>query len=253
MAAVYLQQCATRTAIWSSVRIMDQKKRMDAVRKNFSERTSEYDSWIRKVVPRYEEMLDVLVSCIRMEMGDTIRAIDLGCGTGALSQKLLGSFPHADLTCLDMTEGMLDQARDRLKEHGSVRYVLSDLYDYKFDGPYDAVISCLALHHIVTDEDKLMIYRRIHDGLAPGGVFLNADIMLGADDALQELYINKWKEFMYTGLPREEVEGSLLPRHREEDSPARMTDHLRWLEQAGFRSIDSVWKYYGYAVYGGKK
>lgn len=232
---------------------MDRDKRMADIRSNFSQRTKEYDVWIRKVIPRYDEMLDALISCITVNEGTKPRAIDLGCGTGALSERLLNVHPDMELTCLDMTESMLQLAKERMSGRGNVRYMLSDLYDFEFDGPYDVVISALALHHLVTDEDKKMVYRKIFDALARGGSFYNGDVVLASDDEMQRRYMRIWTEFMYQGLPREEVDSVVLPRHYSEDSPAKLIDHLRWMNEVGYLSVDVVWKHFGYVVYGGRK
>ena len=226
---------------------------MAEIRSNFSARSREYDAHVRKVIPRYEEMLDVLISCIGLDGRHKMRAIDLGCGTGAVSQRLLDAFPETELTCLDMTEEMMDVAKERLSDHGNVRYVLSDLYHHEFDGPYDVVISSLALHHIVTDRDKKMIYGKIFEALVPGGSFYNADLVLGSDQDFQELYMKRWKEYMYQNFPREEVDNEQIPRYEREDSPAKLIDHLRWLNEVGFSGVDVVWKYYNFVVYGGRK
>jgi len=231
---------------------MDEKeRRMSEIRSNFSKGSGEYDQWIRRVIPRYDEMLDVVVSCVRYPEGRRLRAIDIGCGTGTLSAKLLASHPEVELACLDMTEDMLDVARERLNGHERVRYILHNLYEFEYDGPYDLIISSLALHHMVTDEDKMDQYRRIFQALAPGGSFFNADVVLASDERTQELYMEKWAEFMYQGLPRDEVDGSVLPRYHREDSPARLTDHLKWMKDAGFSRVDVIWKYYNFTVYGG--
>jgi tRNA (cmo5U34)-methyltransferase len=232
---------------------MDRHERMAGIRSNFSEKSREYDSRVRKVIPRYEEMLDVLISCFIPQDGKRIRAIDLGCGTGAVSKRLLGALPQTELTCLDMTEEMMNLAKLRLSTYKGVRYVLSDLYDFEFDGPYNVIISSLALHHIVTDHDKKLIYRRIFDALEPGGSFYNADLVLGSDDHTQYLYMKQWKEYMYRSFPREEVDNVQIPRYEQEDSPAKLIDHLHWLKEVGFGGADVVWKYYNFAVYGGKK
>jgi tRNA (cmo5U34)-methyltransferase len=232
---------------------MEREKKMSEIRSNFSEGSNEYDARVRKVIPRYEEMLDVLVSCIDRHDQRTMRAIDLGCGTGAVSKRLLDAFPDTELTCLDMTEEMMNLAKQRLSAHEDVRYVLSDLYQFKFDGPYDVIISSLALHHIVTDRDKKMIYSRIFEALRPGGSFCNADLVLGSDDRLQSLYMRRWKEYMYQSFPQDEVDNVQIPRYEHEDSPAKLVDHLRWLNEVGFTSVDVVWKYYNFTVYAAKK
>jgi tRNA (cmo5U34)-methyltransferase len=232
---------------------MRQEKKMAAIRSAFSAQSGEYDAQVAMIIPRYEEMLDVLVSCFSPLKGKRIRAIDLGCGTGAVSRRLLDSFPGMELTCLDMAEGMLDMARQRLAGRDDVRFVLADLYEFEFDGPYDVVISSLALHHIVTDEDKKALYRRIYDALLPGGSFYNADIVLGSDEQTQALYMGRWRAFMNQNFSGDEVDNALIPRYYREDSPARLLDHMCWLDEVGFRDVDVVWKNNNFAVYGGRR
>jgi tRNA (cmo5U34)-methyltransferase len=230
---------------------VDREKRMEEVRTNFTKGSGEYDDRIRKIIPRYDEMLEALVSSTALREGG-VRVLDIGCGTGAASEQLLRTRPEAQLTCLDMTESMLDLARRRLEGRGA-RFVLADIHEFDLDGPYDAVISSLALHHLVSDQDKKDVYRRILDALAPGGSFFNADIVLGSSDAVQEMYMMKWKEHMYRSFPRTEVDEVQVPRYRREDSPARLVDHLRWLEEVGFKDVDIIWKRYNFAVYGGSR
>ena len=232
---------------------MVDRERMDKVKANFSGGSADYDDRIVKIIPRYDEMLHVLASCIPSGDGRQRRVIDIGCGTGGLSAKLLATHPDVELTCLDMTKEMLDLAKERLGGYPNVRYILSDFHDFEFDGPYDHAITSLALHHAVTDDDKKAIYRKIFDALGKGGSFYNADLVLGSDDEQQELYMRRWTEFARQGLTEDEVQNVMIPRFREEDSPAKLTDHLRWLGEVGFSSTDVIWKWYNFAVYCGRK
>jgi len=231
---------------------VDKERKMEEVRANFASGSTGYDDRIKKIIPRYDEMLDALVSCVRPPRDRRLRIIDIGCGTGAVSARLLHSHPDIELTCLDMTAEMLELAKERLKGHG-VKFVLADIYDFELDGPYDMVISSLALHHIVSDHDKKAIYQKIYDALAPGGSFFNADIVLGSNDLVQELYMDRWREFMYRSFSKDETDNVRIPRYHKEDSPARLIDHLRWLDEVGFAAVDVIWKHYNFAVYGGWK
>ena len=231
---------------------MDREKRMERVRANFAAGSNDYDDRIRKIVPRYDEMLCALVGSAALKEGEALRALDIGCGTGAASSLLLKAHPKIELTCLDMTESMLDLARRRLADQDA-RFVLADVHDFEPDGPYDAVISSLALHHVVTDADKRTLYRKIFSALAPGGSFYNADIVLGSDDSIQEIYMMRWKEHMYRSFSAEEVDVVNVPRYLREDNPPKLMDHLRWLEEAGFGAVDVIWEHYNFAVCGGEK
>jgi tRNA (cmo5U34)-methyltransferase len=226
---------------------------VDRIRQHFEEEAREYDDIILKLIPHYPQMLDALVSAIPFDASEPIRVIDLGCGTGTISQRVLAAFPNTHVTCLDLVENMVEMAKVKLAQHPHVRYLVSDFSTLAFDAQYDVAVSSLALHHLVTDEDKQGFYHQIYEALAPGGVFYNADVVLGSSDALQAMYMQKWQTFMLQNISQDEMENTWLPKYYDEDRPAELTGHLAWLAEVGFADVDVVWKYYNYAVYGGTK
>ena len=70
------------------------------------------------------------------------------------------------------------------------------------------------------------MYQKVYESLTPGGVFYNADVVLGSTDYLQNLYMEKWKEFMALNHSHKEIENKWMPTHRREDKPAKMIDHI---------------------------
>ncbi len=226
---------------------------MDRVQKHFEEEAAEFDGIILRLIPRYAEMVDALVSALPFEPGRPIRVTDLGCGTGSVAARVLKSFPNASITCVDIAANMLEMAKGKLSGNPAVRFVQADFNRFEFDGPQDAVVSSLALHHLVSDGDKRDFTRNIFGSLSAGGVFWNADVVLASSENLQNRYMEKWKTFMRQSVSPDEIENKWLPKYREEDRPARLTDQLEWLKDIGFSDVDVVWKYYNYAVYGGTK
>jgi tRNA (cmo5U34)-methyltransferase len=144
---------------------------------------------------------------------------------------------------------MLQVASGKLKDVQHAAYINSNFYDFNFDKKYDAVVSSLALHHLVTKEDKLDFYRKIYSCLNTGGVFINADVVLASTDALQERYMEQWKSFMRSNVPKDEVDNKWIPTYYEEDTPISIMEHFDMLKDAGFEIMDVVWKYYNFAVY----
>jgi len=226
---------------------------VDRIKRHFEEEAREYDSIILNLIPHYPQMLEALVSAIPFDASKPIRVIDLGCGTGTISQRVLAAFPNARVACLDLAENMVEMAKVKLAQHPHVRYLAGDFNTFAFDAQVDVAVSSLALHHLTTDADKRGFYRQIYDALAPGGVFYNADVVLGSSDALQAVYMQKWQIFMLQNVSRDEMEHTWLPKYHDEDRPAKLTDHLAWLAEIGFTDVDVVWKYYNYAVYGGTR
>ena len=224
---------------------------MENVRQHFDEEARHFDNIILRLIPDYPQMTEALVSAIPFDMSASIRVVDLGCGTGSIGKCTLLRFPNALLTCVDFAENMISLAREKLAGHANVKYILGDLSMYS--GEYDVALSSLALHHLLTDDDKRAFYRHVHNNLQPGGVFYNADVVLGSSTYLQNLYMSKWRAFMRRCVPQEEIEGKWIPKYEAEDHPATLIDHLAWLEETGFTDVDVIWKYYKFAVYGGRK
>jgi len=225
--------------------------RTDTIKAHFEEEADEFDNVILKLIPHYTEMIDALVRAIPFEKDASINVIDLGCGTGTVAQKIKSAFPNAKISCLDVAENMIRLAQKKLG--GTADCYVCGFDEFVFDKKYDVMVSSLALHHLANDEDKKTFYRKIFDALNDNGVFYNADVVLGSNDRLQELYMAKWMTFMGKTVSSEEIENKWLVNYKTEDRPTKLMNHLNWLKNIGFSEIDVVWKYYNFAVYGGSK
>ena len=226
---------------------------MENVKNHFEEEAKEFDSLILKLIPYYEEMITSLTLTIPFNTQETIKILDLGCGTGNVSKAVKEKFPQSKITCVDLAENMIYMARTKLSNYSDIEYKIGNFSKLDFDNDYHVIVSSLALHHLKTDEEKKRLYSKIYDALRDGGVFYNADTVLGSNTYLRKVNVEKWKNYMLKNLPMDEVEQKWLPTHYEEDFPASLMDQLDWLSQIGFKELDVVWKYYQGAVYGGIK
>src|SRR5262245_47701039 len=104
----------------------------------------------------------------------TTRLLDLGSGDGRLLALVRLVHPHATAVALDFSELMLERLETRFATEPSVAVVRHDLDAAlpPFDGPFDAVISSFAIHHLV-DARKRALYAEVFERLTPGGVFCN--------------------------------------------------------------------------------
>lgn len=226
---------------------------MEAIKEHFEEEAKGFDKIIQKLIPYYVEMIDGMVEAIPYQKTDSINIIDLGCGTGTIAYRIKQKFPKSNMTCLDIAKNMLEMSKIKLNDYSNVQYQLGDFQDYQFTDTYHVIVSSLALHHLVTDEDKIRFYRKIHEALNTGGIFLNADVVLGSNKHYQRVFMDKWRAFMKRQVCEEDIENIWIPKYLAEDRPARLTDHLNWLKKLGFDEIDVIWKYYNFAVYCGRK
>jgi tRNA (cmo5U34)-methyltransferase len=224
---------------------------MDKIKDHFEQEAPEFDGIIIKLIPYYPQMLDALITNIPFPNDKEINVVDLGCGTGTISKLVKQKFPSSRIHCVDIAENMIEVAKQKLSGHQDISFEIADLSNYSLTDSYDVALSSLTLHHLVTDKDKINFYTKIYHSLKPGGVFYNADLVLGSNELIQENNMLHWKQFMRKAVSAEEIEQKWMKIYREEDSPARLTDHLSWLKDIGFADIDVIWKYYNFAVYGG--
>ena len=218
---------------------------------------SVYDPGIEAIVPRYDELHDAILNAPPHERGSEIRVLELGAGTGELTAKLLTRFPKSSVLVVDHSEQMLEQAERKLETFGDratlERGAFPDDYpDAASADEFDLVISSLAVHHL-SEADKRALFEAIRDALAPGGWFLNGDVVRFDAPHLEELsgdMIENWvrskgweeADFM------DEWEAS-----DDYDDPSTLTDQLIWLRESGFDCVTPIWQYYNFAVYGGQK
>ncbi len=226
---------------------------MDRIKEHFESEARIYDETIIKLCPHYDQMIEALTDSIHFDRDKAIRVIDLGCGTGTISKRISELFPNSELVCLDIASNMLDIAKYKLSDHPKIEFLIGDFYSFEFGGKFDLAVSSLALHHLVSDDDKKAFYSKIFNALNDSGQFLNADLVLASTDSQQKVNIRHWIEFMSKSVSMEEILNKWIPNYEAEDRPAKLSDHLKWLEETGFKTVDVIWKYYNFSVWGGIK
>ncbi|HPT39067.1 MAG TPA: methyltransferase domain-containing protein [Candidatus Omnitrophota bacterium] len=228
------------------------KNRFKVIKEHFDREAAAFDELFFKVMPRYEEMMQALIDALPFGKKDRLKIIDLGCGTGNLSKKLISAYPNARIDCVDMAGNMIKIAKAKLKGNRNVAFWLGDIRDFDYKGKYDCIVASMVLHH-VEGKDKPRFYRKLYNSLSKKGVFFCIDIFLSSNLHLQKLYMDKWKAFMKASkLPVKKTD-DMIARHQREDRPVILTDELAIMHKAGFKHVDVILKHYNFAVYGGKK
>ena len=108
--------------------------------------------------------------------------LEVGCGTGVLTNLVRQRYPAASLCVMDVAGGMVDSVRERWGADPAMRYVVSDVRDFKADRPFDLIASSSALHWATPLETTMVALQGL---LAPGGA-LCAALMI--DGTLGELH-----------------------------------------------------------------
>jgi SAM-dependent methyltransferase len=176
------------------------------------------------------------------------RILDLGAGDGRLLALLQLDRPDARGVATDLSPTMLDAARARFAGDSMVEIVEHDL-DAPLSalgrvgasggaGPFDAVVSCFAIHHC-SHARKRALYAEVFKLLEPGGVFYNLEHVASPTPELHEAF------FAALGMTL-----------ADEDQSNQLLDvetQAAWLREIGFAQVDCFWKWRELALFGGVK
>jgi tRNA (cmo5U34)-methyltransferase len=170
---------------------------------------------------------------------DARRVLDLGTGDGRLLAHLKRFHPEIAGVGLDLSEAMLDAARERFADDERVEFLQQDLAEpLPALGRFDAVVSSFAIHHLEHDR-KRSLYGEVFDLLAPGGVFANFEHVASPTHRLHLSF------YAAIGEPIE-----------NEDPSNHLLDvqtQLEWLRDLGFDDVDCYWKWLEMALLVGVK
>lgn len=226
--------------------------------------TSDFDAGIRQLLPRYDEMLEVITRCVPSTCK---KILELGCGTGELTFKILKRCPDVEIVAVDYSPRMINFASSKVASSGYQQRWSGQEVDFgewanypdKFNvgANFDACISSLAIHHL-TDEMKQNLFTRVYKSLSASGCFWNADPILPEAPTLTDVYKlarEEWANQQGTTLAdiRARLGSSSTYGYSSQDQLATLDAHLQMLRQAGFSTVAVPWKYYGLAVFGGIK
>src|SRR5437660_8536011 len=98
--------------------------------------------------------------------------LDVGCGAANYTLKLLEFLPNLDATLIDLSQPMLDRARERVSRAtaGRITTIQADIREAKLpDGEFDIVLAAAVLHHLRTDQEWRDVFSAFHRPLRPGG------------------------------------------------------------------------------------
>jgi tRNA (cmo5U34)-methyltransferase len=210
------------------------------------------DSMQRKLVPCSEDFYRTILELLPFAPDDRCEILDLGAGTGLLSEMIAKAFSKARLTLFDLTPDMLTVAKQRLRPLGKrVRFVSAALAPASPSKSYDAVVSALAVYHL-PDSGKRHLFGDIFKYLSPGGVFINADQVAGETALIEERSRGQWlKRARELRITDRELASAIERMKR--DLPSTVGQQLAWLREAGFIEVSCSYRNLIFAVVSGTK
>jgi tRNA (cmo5U34)-methyltransferase len=181
--------------------------------------------------------------------------LDVGCGAGNYTLKLLESLPNLDATLIDLSQPMLDRARERVSRatSGRITTLQADIREVKLqDGEFDIVVAAAVLHHLRTELEWRDVFTALHRALRPGGSLWVFDVVESSIPAVGQLMRQRYGEYL-TGLRDEAYRDHVFAYVEKEDTPRPLLFQLELLGHVGFSQVEVLHKNVCFAAFGAVK
>ena len=181
--------------------------------------------------------------------------LDIGCGAGNYTLKLLQKLPNTPVTLIDLSKPMLDRAQKRIKQvsTGKITTIQGDIREIELPPKtYDIILAAAVLHHLRTDTEWETLFKKIYTSLRPGGGFWIFDLVTHDIPQIQEHIWNLYGEYLveYKDTAfRDLVYGYITT----EDTPKSLTYQTNLLQKTGFKNTTILHKNLCYTAFGALK
>ena len=215
-------------------------------------------------VPDRERQIGIICDLVPPLEGSG-HIVELCCGAGLLTRALLERFPSATLHAFDGSPTMLasttETAGDLAARLETRRFDLAAADWRTLPFRAHAVVSSLAVHHL-DGAEKQALFADLAGMIAPGGVFVLADLVAPVSPRGTEIAARAWDEAVKERALQRDGSLGAFERFRQEnwnfyadpdpdpdDKPSSLLDQMKWLEAAGFVSVDLHWMRAGHAIF----
>ncbi len=222
------------------------KSTPDEIRERFDkdvERFSNLETGQKAAIDASLQM-DLITSSVSYVNQDAKKILDIGCGAGNYTIKVLQKIPDLDSTLLDLSLPMLKQAEIRIKNltHGQVEIIQGDIREIDVGREkYDIVIAAAVLHHLRGYDEWKNVFRKIHDSLITGGSFWISDLVSQKDKRIQKMSMDRYGSYLIED-GGESYKNDVFEYIEKEDTPRSMTFQLDLMKHVGFKKIEILHK-----------
>jgi tRNA (cmo5U34)-methyltransferase len=181
--------------------------------------------------------------------------LDVGCGAGNYTLKLLARLPHLNVTLIDLSRPMLDRAVERIRPvaSGTIEAIQGDIREIELGlQRHDILLAASVLHHLRDDLQWRSVFKKFFAGLRPGGSIWIFDLIDSSIPEVQATMRRRYGEYL-TRLRDEAYRDQVFAYLEKEDTPRSLMFQLDLLREVGFSQVDVLHKSSCFAAFGAAK
>lgn len=199
--------------------------------------------------------LELITEAARRIVPNAEQLLDIGCGAGNYSLKMLSKLPNLECTLVDLSDPMLDKAYKRVSEQTNkkVHVVKGDIREVPLkQNHFDIILAGAVLHHLRDDHDWETTFKKIYGLLKPGGCFMISDLITQDTEILNDYTWERYGDYLEE-LGGKDYRKKVLDYVDKEDSPRSMNYQLDLMKNLGFSKVEILHKKMCFGAFGGIK
>ena len=199
--------------------------------------------------------LELITEAAKSIQPTAINILDIGCGAGNYTLKMLSKLPNLNCTLIDLSKPMLDRAFERVsdKTTGHVEIIQGDIRDVELPGNhFDIILAGAVLHHLREESDWEFVFEKLCHILSAGGCLMIADLITQDTEVLNKFIWERYGDYLEK-LGGEEYRKKVLDYVAKEDSPRSLNFQLDLMKRVGFSQTEILHKNLCFAAYVGIK
>ncbi len=181
--------------------------------------------------------------------------LDIGCGAGNYTLKILQALPNLNVTLVDLSLPMLERAVSRISPltEGKLTTAQSDIRDIDLgEMRFDIIVAAAVFHHLRTDDEWVDVFIKCYRALKAGGSLWISDLIHHSTPPIQAMMWKRYGEYL-TDLKDQQYRDYVLAYVEQEDSPRPLLFQIDLLKKVGFSSLEILHKNSSFAAFGAIK
>lgn len=199
--------------------------------------------------------MELCTEAARYINADATELLDIGCGAGNYTLKMLEKIKNLNCTLNDLSLPMLNKAKERTtaQTSGIVNIIQADMRNLQLpDNHYDIILAAAVFHHLRDDSDWEYVFGKIYTALKPGGSIWISDLIAHDSVAINKLFHDKYGAYLET-IGGEAYRDKVFDYIAYEDTPRSLTYQVELLKKVGFKVVEVLHKNLCFAAFGAIK
>ena len=199
--------------------------------------------------------MDLITESAALVTPGASHVLDIGCGAGNYTLKMLQKIPNLDVTLVDLSRPMLDRAEERIGavSTGRITALQGDIREIEIgESRYDTVLAAAVLHHLRGIDEWGAVFEKIFRALRSGGGFWIFDLVEDTLLPVQRLMWDRYGEYL-VDFRDEKFRDLTFGYIIKEDTPRSLLFQIDLMRRVGFVDPVVLHKNICYAAFGAIK